>query len=170
MKNLSMNVIKMSSTLLITLSAYYPSVATDISEKVVEKARYAVEQAAPDDWHTLAKSAAKCIRKGVNLKEAVTWLEQSLQIKRTFYNLEVQGDYFAGNQLPEKAVHAYAESYRLAILRDAYYDSSEICQKIKQQVMRLGQSYDGELEALSAQELSHRRTGTTLHAILNNVW
>ena len=139
-----------------------------INEKIVEKARYAVEQAAPDDWYTLAQSAQKCIQKGINLKEAVVWLNESLRIKRTPYNLEIQGDYFAKNRLPLKAIHAYAESFRRALLKRADYRSN-ISYKIKEQVMKLGKSYDGNLEALFPNDLSHIRTGTKLRELLGHV-
>ena len=77
-------------------------------DKTSDKARTAVENAAPDDWKTYAKSAQKCIRKKVNLKEAATWIDKSLSIKETAYNLEVKGDYYAAMNLPEKAIEMYS--------------------------------------------------------------
>ena len=162
--------IKITAALFISLLSSQVSLASGISEKIVEKARYAVEQAAPDDWYTLAESAEKCIRKGVNLKEAVAWLEESLAIRRTAYNLEIQGDYFAKSQLPLKAVNAYAESFRLGVLHQEDYSDSNISEKIKQQVMKLGKAYDGDLKVLRAGELSQVYTGERLREVLGQVW
>ena len=170
MKYLFMNLIRIGTVLSVAWLTGPLSFAGGVNEKVVEKARYAVEQAAPDDWHTLAQSAEKCIRKGVNLKEAVAWLEQSLRIKRTDYNLEVQGDYFAQNQLPTKAICAYAESYRRGVLAQKDYRKSEIYEKIKREVLKLGKSFDGDLQTILSQELSHVQTGAELHKILGYVW
>ncbi len=159
-----------STLLYTTVFVSQISFASNISEKVVEKARYAVEQAAPDDWYTLAKSAEKCIRKGVNLKEAAAWLNQSIRIKRTPYNLEVQGDYFASNQLPIKAIRAYAESHRIALLVNPKDKDREVCLKIRQQVTKSGGLFKGELEATLPGEPFTTQVGTLLHKIVNEVW
>jgi hypothetical protein len=82
-------------------------------DKLVEKARTAVSSASPDDWHTLATWAEKCIRKGVNLKEAAEWLDKSITIKETAFNLNVKGDYYVANKLPEKALESYIRSIEL---------------------------------------------------------
>lgn len=91
------------------------------NNKTVEKARDAVEEAAPDDWYTYASSAEKCIRKKVNLKEAKAWLERSLEIKETTYNLAVMGDYYNMNRIPEKALKYYVKSLRLGLEQDINY-------------------------------------------------
>lgn len=174
MKNVSMNLVRMSALLGVLMLTGQLSFAGDVSEKVVKKARYAVEQAAPHDWHTLAQSAEKCIRRGVNLKEAVAWLEQSIQIERTPYNLEIQGDYFAKNQLPKEAIRAYSESFRRGILADANYQGKDridnICEKIKRQVVNLRKAYDGDLEAGFDKDLSYQNTAALLNKILGSVW
>ena len=150
------------------------SVAGNVSEKVVEKARYAVEQAAPHDWETLAKSAEKCIRRGVNLKEAVAWLEQSVEIKRTSYNLEVLGDYYAKNHLPKKAIGAYAESFRRGILTDERYQGNDkvtnICQKIQREVIILKRSYDGDLKASLREDLSFAEVKSLIDEVQGSAW
>lgn len=83
-------------------------------DKTTEKARLAVQNAAPHDWHTLAKSADKCIQKGVNMTEAFNWLETSLSISETAFNNQVMGDYYYANQLPEKALEHYSKAMQLA--------------------------------------------------------
>jgi tetratricopeptide (TPR) repeat protein len=89
--------------------------------KTTIKARQAIEQAAPDDWYTYAQSAEKCLRKKVNLKEAKTWLERSIEIKETPYNLAIMGDYYSKNKLPEKALEYYVKSLRVGLEQDIAY-------------------------------------------------
>ncbi len=91
------------------------------NNKTTIKARQAVEEAAPDDWYTFANSADRCIRKKVNLAEAKTWLQKSLDIKETPYNLAVMGDYYNLNNLPEKALDYYVKSLRVGLQEDINY-------------------------------------------------
>ncbi len=92
------------------------------SNKTVEKAREAVNNATNDDWMTYAKSAEKCIRKNVNLKEAAEWLDKSLAIKETAYNLKIKGLYYEKNNLPEKALEYYVKSLKVGIENDVTYE------------------------------------------------
>jgi tetratricopeptide (TPR) repeat protein len=85
-----------------------------LEDKTTEKTREAVENASPDDWYTLAKSADKCFDKKVNLKEASQWIDQSLDITEAPYNLEVKGNYYMLNNLPEKALEYYVKAVRKA--------------------------------------------------------
>lgn len=105
------------AALFISAGAY---AGTD-NNKTAEKARQAVEEAAPDDWYTFAKSAERCIRKKVNLAEAKNWLEKSLKIKQTPYNLAVMGDYYHLNKLPEEALKYYVKSLRVGLEHDVNY-------------------------------------------------
>lgn len=174
MKTVSMNFFRMSTLLGMVLLTCQLSVAGNVSEKVVERARYAVEQAAPHDWYTLAKSAKKCIRRGVNLKEAVAWLEQSVEIKRTPYNLEVLGDYYAENSLPNKAISAYSESYRRGFLTDEHYQGNDrvtnICQKIQREVVALGRFYNNDVKATLSGDISFVEIEALLKKTLGSVW
>lgn len=108
------------------------------TDKTTEEAREAVQNASPDDWYTLAKSAKKCIDKGVNLKEAAQWLDQSLAIKETAFNLKVKGDYYIQNKLPEKALEYYSKSIRVGKLDDPSYMDAETQEKILKLVRQLG--------------------------------
>ena len=101
-------------------------------DKAVEKAREAVENASPDDWMTLAKSADKLIQRKKNLKEANEWLEKSLAIKETVYNLTVRGDYYLVNNLPDKALDYYVKAMNLAKSEDADADITGIQMKVAQ--------------------------------------
>ncbi len=107
-------------------------------DRTTKRARQAVEQASPDDWHTLAKSAERCITKGVNLKEAATWLEQSLAIKETVYNLRVQGDYYVKNQLPDRALESYSKSIRVGRIDDPSYADATTQAKIVKLIQQKG--------------------------------
>ena len=107
------------ATVFVSTSVYAAPKATE--NKTVEKARLAVEEAAPDDWYTYAEAAQKCMKKKVNLKEAKTWLQKSLNIKETPYNLAVMGDYYNMNKLPEKALEYYVKSLRLGLEQDINY-------------------------------------------------
>lgn len=92
------------------------------TNKTIEKAREAVNQASSDDWMTYAVSAEKCIRKNINLKEAAEWLDRSLAIKETPYNLKVKGLYYEKNNLPEKALEYYVKSLKVGIENDVTYE------------------------------------------------
>jgi len=95
------------------------------NNRTAEKARQAVEEAAPDDWYTYAKSAEKSIRKRVNSKEVKGWLERSLEINENAYNLAVMGDYYEANNLPEKAYEYYAKSLRVGFEQDFNHNDPE---------------------------------------------
>src|SRR5690606_32720648 len=84
--------------------------ADDKEDKITLKMRKSVSKASPDDWHTLAMAAEKCIKKGVNLAEAVEWLDKSIAIRETAYNLTVKGDYYKANRLPDKALEYYVKA------------------------------------------------------------
>jgi len=108
------------ATVFVSTSVYALPKATE--NKTVEKARLAVEEAAPDDWYTYAEAAQKCMKKKLNLKEAKVWLQRSLDIKETPYNLSVMGDYYNMNKLPEKALEYYVKSLRLGLEQDIAYE------------------------------------------------
>lgn len=94
---------------------------SDNESRTAEKAREAVDNAGPDDWHTLASAAEKCIKKNVNLGEAKAWLKKSIKIRHTPYNLAVMGDYFMLNQIPEKGLEYYVASLRVGFQQDINY-------------------------------------------------
>lgn len=112
---MKVNVFKNLLSLLIVCGVFASSmVMASPDNKTTVKAREAVKNAAPHDWHTLAKSAQKCIKKGTNLQEALEWIEASLAIHEASYNTEVLGDYYAYNQLPGKAMAQYSKALRMA--------------------------------------------------------
>ncbi len=128
--------------------------ATQDGDRTITKTRNAVEQAASDDWYTLAEAAQRCFKKGVNFQQAVIWLNQSVLIERTPYNLEVMRDYYAANLLPMKALEMYSESYRIGVLARVDYRGSDICKKMARQVVKLGGFYDGFLRGENPNAIS----------------
>lgn len=112
-------ILMMLAVAFVGTSVYAAPSAT--GNRTVEKARLAVEEAAPDDWFTYAESAEKCMKKKVNLKEAKQWLDKSLKIQGTPYNLAVMGDYYNMNKLPEKALEYYVKSLRVGMEQDITY-------------------------------------------------
>lgn len=122
--------IKQAMALVLAMAVTFVSFAHQPGEKTIEKARNAVENASPDDWHTLAASAEKCLNKEINLKEANEWLDRSIQIKATAYNLSLKGDYYALNKLPKKAVEYYVKAANAAKSNDSKADVTEYQRKI----------------------------------------
>lgn len=101
-----------------------------LDDKTTNKTRDAVENASPDDWYTLAVSAEKCFKKKVNLKEASEWLDQSLEIAETPFNLELKADYFIDNKLPDRALEYYVRAMNKIKENDGEADVAHIQKKI----------------------------------------
>lgn len=99
-------------------------------DKVVLKTRKMVENSTPDDWKTLADAAKICIRKKSNLSQALEWLEKSLSIKTTAYNLELYGDYFAISNQPETAISYYVKALKAGLASDQYFNLNPLQAKI----------------------------------------
>lgn len=138
MKN-SVNIIFKSfvaAAFLLTISV--GAFANNNTDKTTQRAREAVENASPDDWYTLAKAAQKCISKGVNMKEAAEWLNKSLAIHESAFNLKVKGDYYVHNKLPEKALEYYSKSIRVGKMEDPSYMDADTQEKILSLVRQLG--------------------------------
>ena len=100
-------------------------------DKAVNKAKNAVEQASPDDWKTLEESARVCIKKGKNMKEAAEWINASIAIKATPSNLELKGDYYLKNNLPEKALQYYIQSSKSIKEQNANNSTFHLEEKIR---------------------------------------
>lgn len=98
--------------------------------RTVQKAREMVEESAYHDWRTLAKAAERCIVIDKNLKEAYDWLEMSIELKETVYNLTVLGDYYLKNDLPVKAMNSYLKALGIARNEVRDFDGRELESKI----------------------------------------
>lgn len=128
-----MKIAKLTSTfafafVLTILSASISFAGAD--DRTTEKTREAVENAGPHDWYTLAISAEKCFKKNVNLKEASEWLDQSLEIAETPFNLELKGDYYIDNRLPDRAMEYYVRAMNTIKEDDGDADVSHIQKKL----------------------------------------
>jgi hypothetical protein len=106
------------------------TVFAKLDDRTTEKTRDAVESAGPDDWYTLAISAEKCFKKKVNMKEASKWLDQSIEIAETPFNLELKGDYYMDNRLPDKALEFYVRAMNNMKENDGEAEVSTIQKKI----------------------------------------
>jgi hypothetical protein len=115
-----MNTMKVSKAvvfgLIVFVSVNGVALAGAGKDRMTDKARAEVGKASADDWQTLAVNAEKCFRKKVNLREASEWLDRSLKIAETRYNLELKGDYYAMNNLPDKAIEYYVKA--MSVVRD----------------------------------------------------
>ncbi len=107
------------------IASYSPS-----NEKTISKARTAIQNASQDDWETYAKSAQICIEKNINMKEAFTWINHSIEIKESTMNLTIKGDYYLKNKLPRKAMEQYLKAIELGKEFDFDYDTSDLQAKI----------------------------------------
>ena len=101
-----------------------------IDDRTTEKTREAVENASPHDWYTLATSAEKCFKKNVNLKQASKWLDQSLEIAETPFNLELKGDYFIDNKIPDKGLKYYVRAMNMIKENDGDAEVTHLQKKI----------------------------------------
>ncbi len=99
-------------------------------DKIINKYKEIIENSSPDDWYTLAKSADICLQKNINRKEVAEWLDRSLSIRETPYNLEVKGDYFRINNLPEKAGKCYLKAIQIGSENDSNFDTKDLQAKI----------------------------------------
>lgn len=104
--------------------------ADDKNERIVSKYREVINESSPDDWYTLATCAKQCMKKDILNKEVAEWIDRSLEIKRTAYNLEIKGDYYILNRLPEEAGNFYLEAIRVGLEDDPDFDPSGIQSKI----------------------------------------
>ena len=118
--------------MLLLLSSVSLNVHSSVGKnsKILNKYRDIVQESAPDDWYTLASSAAICLKKDIVNKEVAEWIDRSLKIKKTAYNLEIKGDYYMKTRLPEKAGAFYLEAMRVGLEEDKNFDSSELQSKI----------------------------------------
>ena len=66
----------------------------------------------------------------MNLKEASEWLDQSLEIAETPFNLELKADYFIDNKLPDRALEYYVRAMNKIKENDGEADVAHIQKKI----------------------------------------
>lgn len=106
------------------------SVTDGKEDKIISKYKEIIDNTSPDDWYTLAKSADMCLKKNINRREISEWLDKSLSIKETPYNLEVKGDYYRINNLPDKAGEYYLKAIQTGSSEDKDFDIRALQAKI----------------------------------------
>jgi hypothetical protein len=99
-------------------------------EKVLNKYREIINDSAPDDWYILASCAESCIKKDIINKEVAGWIDRSIKIRKTAYNMEIKGDYYIINKLPAKAGSCYLEAIKIGLEEDSNFDVAELQSKI----------------------------------------
>jgi hypothetical protein len=62
----------------------------DTHGKALASARTEVAAAKPDDWRTPYRAADYCFNSNVSMDEGKAWLQKSLTVKETFYNVSLQ--------------------------------------------------------------------------------
>jgi hypothetical protein len=63
------------------------TVTVDTQAKAIANIRAALDNLEEDDWATLNRCASYCIQNDILLDEAAKWLEKSISIQETFWNL-----------------------------------------------------------------------------------
>ena len=99
--------------------------------KAVQKAKEAVSNAAPDDWMTYAESAEVLLKKNTSLNDVSEWLDKSIAVKESSYNLELKGDYYMATNLPKKAMEFYIKSIQKGKEESESYNLLEVQDKIR---------------------------------------
>ena len=127
-------IMKTCSKIIISIVLIFPVIAgyslDNKSEKFVDKLTEKIEEAAPDDWYVLAHSADLCLKKNINTKDVAEWIDRSLSIKETPYNLEVKGDYYMINRMPKKAGEFYLKALKVGADLNDGFDGTELQKKI----------------------------------------
>lgn len=110
-------VLVLLSAIVVHANVVNPNIGKD---KVLNKARKAVASNFDNSWKVFAQSASMIIEEGVALEEAKSWLDASLKIQKTSFNLEVMGDYFFATGDKAAAIKYYHES--LVLLKETTLD------------------------------------------------
>ncbi|MGL1885903.1 MAG: hypothetical protein OCD76_05255 [Reichenbachiella sp.] len=89
-----------------------------------------VDETAKGDWMLLAKKSEYLMNKNSHLSTAKEWLEQSIEIKETAYNLELMGDYYQRSNNEKEAVAYYIRAIEAMKVDDAHVNTEAIQTKI----------------------------------------
>lgn len=122
------NFVRVSIIAMMATSSFIFAASKD--DKATIKSRQIVENATPDDWKALADAAAICVNKKTNLTQAAEWLEKSLSIKESAYNLEIKGDYMLLSNQPKVAMGLYIKAMQTGMNSQSGYDVSQLQAKI----------------------------------------
>lgn len=124
------NLLKLSTMIMIMGLCSVVLARDGKEDKIINKYQEVINNSAPDDWYTLAESADICLKRNINRKEVASWIDKSLSIKETPYNLEVKGDYYMLNNLPKKAAEYYVKAVQMINEQEPNKDISDLQEKI----------------------------------------
>lgn len=99
-------------------------------EEYISKQEQRIENAAPDDWKTLADCAGALISKRIVTDETLNWIERSINIRETFYNRTIKGDYLVLKGSVKEGQAEYVRAIELAKLANKTDEISNIQWKI----------------------------------------
>lgn len=100
------------------------TVKVDTVNKVLASARTAIAEAKPDDWRTPYRAAAFCLDTNVNLDEANGWLDKSIAVKETMYNLTAKARMLAMNGKKADAIALAKKAIAVGKAADPKADTS----------------------------------------------
>ncbi|MFC2124234.1 hypothetical protein ACFLU5_05440 [Bacteroidota bacterium] len=100
--------------LLTTQITYADNLTCAEEEALMIKHSESVEKAKPKDWKTPALCANDVITQRIKSKEALEWVNKSIEIKETIFNRVVKGDYYVVNEEIDKAQKEYIRAINLA--------------------------------------------------------
>ncbi len=124
------NIVKTFVIVSVFISSF--AFAAKKDDRITLRSRQIVESATPDDWKALAQAAAICVDKRTNLTQASEWLDKSMAIKVTSYNLEVKGDYMLLSNQPDQAMSFYIKALQTGLNSEAGFDVTNLQTKISQ--------------------------------------
>ncbi len=128
---------RFSGLLIVALMITSVGFAKDADERIIEKSREAVEKAGPHDWETYAESAEKCIRKNINVEEALEWLDKSIAINPNKDNLTLKGDYYLDKKFPLEAMKCYLKAAEII-----YSETNRTSKELQEVQAKIRQALD----------------------------
>jgi hypothetical protein len=104
----------------------------DTIDKVLTVARKAVAEGKPDDWRTPYRAAAFCLDNNVALGEAKAWLDKSVAVKETMYNLAGQARLLAMEGKKAEAIALAQKAIAVGKAADPKADTAMVDNLIKE--------------------------------------
>lgn len=102
------------------------------NEKTINDTAVAVDVEAKKDWILLAKQSEYLMNRNSHLSTAKVWLEESLEIKETAYNLELMGDLHFKNNEGKQAIIYYIKAMEALKTENPLVDTASLQDKIVQ--------------------------------------
>lgn len=80
------------------------------NEAIFMKVKAKAESVKSDDWKSLAKCAKTLLDNKIKREEALSWINESIEINRNYYNLTLLGDYYRMHLEINKAYESYVQA------------------------------------------------------------